>query len=585
MRDNETLLALRPKDAIIAMVNAENNSKFPTETFDFGVPEVVSGRITKVRLTVRDVRGNNDDVPYSGAFDFTYHRLDIGEHFSDVLAGFTPELPTSSQVLIDELTRRIGQDFFLEDLVIEDIGRSNATPYRLKAKKESLRWVGEIVVDTVSITDLSVYMLDAVPASLGRVPETKCLTDLVVNLPFQNASQSIPLFTSLQLDEPAQLSLVLQALIQRTLPRPGALLSAETTPWVTSPTPGPWNLYNARILNENFPVVHSPAVLGANPELDRAIHVQLSAEHCTNLQGIDLFIPFRQPVFDDNEFSDKPRLTKIGVVSTSNGTPWNRWLNSLTVPHVFTTLPDVVGDFLISGPLRWEVNSEIPGPTNLYNAVVQYNGVRRPQDLVPANSSLNRVMVVTLSDFNTAYRGNMSFYYRAPIVLPSTIPNALLGQPYSGPLPPTAGTPPYAMAIASGALAPGHTLDETSFQITGEASNTGTFNVGIEVVDSTNVVVRYNYTYHVTVGPLGVTGTAPSGAVGSPYSYTFGVINAVGLTNMTILSGLLPPGVVLNGSTFTLSGTPLVGGIYYVTLRLVDSRNIPLTFDVILTIA
>ncbi len=575
MAETALLLTLQPKDAIIRMLNDENGTNFPSGLFDFGQPEVISGRQTRIHLKVRRPVSKLDDViPPSGELDFTFYRLDVEDHFRDVLSGWRPTLPTSTQVLLDELSRRMGQKFFLEDFVLESISRHNAAPYRLKAKAESLRWVGELEIMLIDLVSLQTYMADAVPPTLGRLSEARQLAEPALNMPFLNATPQLTMLDNLNPGQPAQQSAALLEFMRRVVPAPSARVDQQLRPWMLSTTPGPFNLRNARVIDWDLPPVWP---YGYNPllgtTLNRMLRVELDLALCNNFDGNRIDIPYRVDDFQTSDFNATPRLQQVGVVSMSDGTPWNIFLNNLQVAQVLTSLP-VAGDFLINGDVPWVVNSAVPSRTNLYNAVVQYNGQRRVTDMPPRSSNLNRVIVLTMSEHNTGYRGNLTFHYRAPIVLNPTIPNADFGEDYFGAFNPQDNVGATTYSVVDGALAPGHTIDAITHGVRGKATATGSYRAAVRVQDSRGVGVNYIYNYGVVIAALSLTGDAPNGQVGVPYYFRYNRYGGVGPYRFELSLGSVHGGVELDEDTGEIIGTPIAPGTYAYTLMMEDSRGV-----------
>lgn len=65
----------------------------------------------------------------------------------------------------------------------------------------------------------------------------------------------------------------------------------------------------------------------------------------------------------------------------------------------------------------------------------------------------------------------------------------------------------------------------------------------------------------------------PTGTVGVGYSVTFTASGGVPPRTWSVLSGTVPPGLTLNGSTGVLSGTPTAAGTSTFTIQVTDSRG------------
>lgn len=76
------------------------------------------------------------------------------------------------------------------------------------------------------------------------------------------------------------------------------------------------------------------------------------------------------------------------------------------------------------------------------------------------------------------------------------------------------------------------------------------------------------------VAPLAITtATLPGGSIGSPYTATLAASGGVVPYTWSILSGTLPAGLTLNGSTGVISGTPTASGSSSFTVQCTDSTG------------
>lgn len=223
MDTTQLLLTHPPREAVVMMLNIENGTNFTIDDILVSAPAAVVGaKNTEVTLSVRPSRGKNDYLPYGNMapIQFKYNRLNVAQHFNGVLGGLDIELPTSTQILLDEITRRLGQEFVLDDIVLEDISRRNATIYKLRAKSESLRWYGEMAVAVGGVIDLDDFLSTISPATLGpinnRIPyATVNAVNPGLNLTaLQDEIKAIPLNTPSQ-DNPA-----LRAIFAQGIPSP-----------------------------------------------------------------------------------------------------------------------------------------------------------------------------------------------------------------------------------------------------------------------------------------------------------------------------------------------------------------------------
>ena len=559
----DILLGLKPKDAIIRMVNDENGTSFPFYAFDISAPVAGPNRETYVTLTAANSPSDEFQQEYQGSFNFTYQRLDLFAQFAGLLSDFRPPLPTSTQVLLDEITRRTGIEFYPEDIVLEDIMKSAAEPYTIKAKPGSYRWIGQVSFNLIETTDIAALTDALLPfpvgPRLGFLDESHQLTEYSNNAHVPNATAYIREVEELEESwlvnsnsDLAQSNPLFVWLVQQVVPTPATRLENGPTPWVCTPTPGPFNLYNATIKGFDKNVQN---VSRNNPDLNARIRIELDLDYCTNFRDRNLVIGYRHDVRQDRRFSFKPRLALRNIVSNTDGSQYARFLNGLTVGQIIQSVTPLLLNLTPDGD-PWFTSAESFEKTNLFNAVVQYNGQLRAQDVRPDNASLNRVVVMTLNDENSAYRGNWSLFYRAAIVLPDDVPDAFLNEGYSFSLEPTFGTGPFTFTIVESVMPNGMAFNPTNRRLEGDPKTTGVFRLVLDVQDALGLTVRYNYRFSVNVATLGITGKAPNPRIGVPYSYQYAISGGVGPYTFRLGSGQAGPGIFVDPNNALLIGTP-----------------------------
>jgi Putative Ig domain len=579
MTATEILLLYTPRQALAMMVNAENATHFPVDTFEFGTPVVVSGRETRIQMRVRESRHKLDEVPAAGIFDFTYNRLNLGEHFQNVLVGYNTTLPTSTQVLLDELKYRLGQEFFDDDVVLEEVGRSNAAPYRLRAKAESLRWVGELEVGLAEEQDLPTFFSRAIlsngPTRLGALNAAPQLRSVQLFSPYVNGTHFRHLISQLVVGNTAQDQGHLVELLNAVVAAPNQRLS-NVQPWLTQPTPADFNVFNAIMPAEPAPLLTPHPVY---PQLTHVVSLTLDLSYTLNLGESALTIPYRLDNYATSTFTNTPRLTRYSVKTLTDGSAHRVFLNELEEGYVFQSLSAVGGPFLINGSTPYVTDPVVPGPFNLYDAVVVYNGQPRINDIQSSDPTLNRVIVLALSELNTAYTGNLTIRYRAPIVVSTAIPAATVGQAFTHTLTATGGQAPYAFELIEGNLPNGLTYNWSTGVISGTPTAAGTFRFTVTVRDDQDIVVWYDFALTVQIGVLALDGDAPHATVDVPYDFTYSLSGGILPYSLAVTQGAIPPGLTLVPTTGRLHGivTAANTGVYTWTVRLTDQRGITIS--------
>ncbi len=163
----------------------------------------------------------------------------------------------------------------------------------------------------------------------------------------------------------------------------------------------------------------------------------------------------------------------------------------------------------------------------------------------------------------------------APLAITTAIlPNGVAGAPYSATLAATGGTPPYSWALTSGALPSGLILS-SSGAISGTPTASGTFDLGIQVSDSTSpthLTAGSSLTLNVSPSLAVATTSLPNGTVGASYSATLQAAGGTPPYSWTLTSGSLPSGLTLSISG-VIAGTPTSAQTYTFTVQVTDSTT------------
>jgi hypothetical protein len=168
-------------------------------------------------------------------------------------------------------------------------------------------------------------------------------------------------------------------------------------------------------------------------------------------------------------------------------------------------------------------------------------------------------------------------------VNPATLPNGVVGTPYSQTVSGSGGTGPYTFTVSSGALPNGLMLNATTGVISGTPTAAGTFNFTITATDANGCPGSRPYSLGIAgrVGCPVITlnpATLPPGVIATPYNQTITASGGTAPFTFKVSSGALPPGLTLtpaNTGTAVISGTPITPGLFSFTITATDANGCP----------
>ena len=157
-------------------------------------------------------------------------------------------------------------------------------------------------------------------------------------------------------------------------------------------------------------------------------------------------------------------------------------------------------------------------------------------------------------------------------------PSAIQGQSYYFAVSAT-GVAPLTWTLYQQPLPPGLSLNSPGV-ITGTPTTTGTFPISVLVTDSTpgnpqSAVYSCNLVVTPPVTALTITAPcpAPSGVVGTPYSFSITATGGMAPLHWQLGESSLPPGLSLNPLTGLIQGTPTAAGNYPISIFVYDSQE------------
>jgi hypothetical protein len=153
-----------------------------------------------------------------------------------------------------------------------------------------------------------------------------------------------------------------------------------------------------------------------------------------------------------------------------------------------------------------------------------------------------------------------------------SIPAATVGQPYSFKLAAAGGVPPYVWEL-SGTFPSGFTFDSNTGVLSGTPETRGSYSFIARVVDTMRASVTKGFMLVVNPRPLAITSESPlfGGTVGTFYSQSLSATGGVPPYRWSVGSGQLPAGLVLDGQSGAIAGTPTMAATASFGVEVTDS--------------
>lgn len=267
--------------------------------------------------------------------------------------------------------------------------------------------------------------------------------------------------------------------------------------------------------------------------------------------------------------ADTRTLLVLNVGTSRTG--WIYEVRSITAPPVITTtsLPSgTVGAAYSqtlaytggSGSPTWSVSSgSLPPGLVLGSSTGAISGTPTSAGTFAFTVMLSAGGTDT-QDLSIAISGPVT-----PVITTTFLPDQQLNRAfaldlaYSGP---TSGTATW--TLVTGTLPAGVTMNASTGVISGTPTKTGTAKISIRV--TVNGVASAPVALKLKIKKLQKL-ALKSAKVGVAASYAPAYLTGDGTPSFSLVSGALPPGLTLNGSTGAISGTPTANATYYFTVR------------------
>jgi lysophospholipase L1-like esterase len=266
----------------------------------------------------------------------------------------------------------------------------------------------------------------------------------------------------------------------------------------------------------------------------------------------------------------KPNVfAKLNGSSKKNVEPKNRDANSAPVWGDATSIPTATVGASYSAQL---LATGSPAPTfSIISGAPSWlacssAGVLSNSSAITGGEASYSIVFRATSSAGTTDRTLTLQVVAGASVTTAALPNAVVGVAYSQALA-ASGVAPFLWSISSGTLPAGLVLSGNT--ISGTPTTAATSSFTVQVTDAIGRTATRSLS--IVVGAAGsaptiTTTTLPGGTVGVAYSATVAA-TGTGTITRTIVSGALPTGLSIAGSTGVISGTPTLAGGHAFTVR------------------
>ncbi|HEY8206156.1 MAG TPA: putative Ig domain-containing protein, partial [Myxococcaceae bacterium] len=163
--------------------------------------------------------------------------------------------------------------------------------------------------------------------------------------------------------------------------------------------------------------------------------------------------------------------------------------------------------------------------------------------------------------------------YPAPAITTATLPDGTQTSSYSAAVSTTGGKAPVVLSVSAGALPFGLALNASTSTISGIAITDATYTFTLQARDANGATAAQSYTVTIYTGLSGTAYLPTTGNVGTPFSAYMSARDGRPPIIYSVGSGALPPGVSLNASDGTITGTPTFAGTYPVSVTATDANG------------
>ncbi|OLD70751.1 MAG: hypothetical protein AUI45_03705 [Acidobacteria bacterium 13_1_40CM_2_56_11] len=391
---------------------------------------------------------------------------------------------------------------------------------------------------TISTTEIHNPIIGSPTIITPPVGTSAILAPAITNPAITNPAITNPAITNPAITNPSMLTALNPAITNPAITNPAITNPAITNPAITNPA-----ITNTSITDASYPLTNT-----GNTTTSYAVKLFQRAPLASGVQlQLILVKQYLTPIANG---CDLAQSTQNIVVAD--------------VPNPVFTPASSLGDPNLADPAITNATIALaPGETG--QVVIRAN--------VGNAADMQNLVLNNLAPVGVAHPANtgIAFPPATLTILSLTLPDGVVGTPFSTQVNIFGGVGAHTSSISSGSLPNGLSLDPATGIISGAPTASGSFSFTFQVADSATPPVMTGQNLVIRIGaPLVITNALLfDGVQGVPYSQTLISTGGLGALTWSIASGSLPPGININLAGI-LSGAPTT----------VSTTGIPVTIQV-----
>jgi len=251
----------------------------------------------------------------------------------------------------------------------------------------------------------------------------------------------------------------------------------------------------------------------------------------------------------------------IGTLSIGGNFTWNgsaQALYSLGGNGSSSSALSITGSLTKSGTGVYQFNFQNSGSAGVTYTLATFSATNfSSTDFTYTGLAPNLTGIFSVSNSQLQF----SAVSTAPAITSGNSVSSVAGSPFSYTI--TATNAPTSFSIAGGSLPAGLSLSSSTGVISGTPTQAGSYSASVGATNGSGTGTAV-LTIIIQPAPAITSGGTASGTQGSSFIYSITATNSP--TSYSVVGGILPTGLTLNGATGAIAGTPTQAGAFVVTV-------------------